>query len=90
MCREGRVGLDPGFEVRSCAVAEEREVRLVEGRAVDEEDEEFVVRRFGRADVGFVEGEERRFTEEEVDVRLEWEADVGDCGEECVSEYPES
>jgi len=66
---------------------EEREARLVEGRAVVDEDEEPVVRLFGRVAVGFEEGEERRFTEEEVDVRLELEADVGDWGVEfvCIS-----
>lgn len=82
VCREERVGRDPGFEVRSWAVAVEREARLVEGRVVLDEDEEFVVRLFGRDDVGF-EGEERRFEDEEVDVRLEWVAEVGDCGVEC-------
>jgi hypothetical protein len=49
--------------------AEDRELRLVEGRVVDDV-EEFVVRRFG------LEGE-FRLVEDEVDVRRE----SGDCGD---------
>lgn len=90
--REEREGLDPGFEVRSWVL-----VLLFEGRVVDDEEEEFVVRFLGRDDdVEFcvVDGEFFRFTDEEADVRLEWEVDVGDCGVEfeweCDSAYPES
>jgi len=92
--REDREGLDPGFEVRSWVL-----VLLVEGRVVEDEEDEYVVRFLGRdvdVEFWFVDGEFLRFTDEEADVRLEWDVDVGDCGVEfececeCDSAYPES
>lgn len=52
-----------------------------------DDEEELVVRFRGRG-VDVVAGEFRLLTDEEADVRLEWDAEVGDCG--CDSAYPES